>query len=123
MMLLFISCNSHEMDGIEKQISSKLEAESVELYHQASRKTTNGISSGTRSYLELDVYDSKILASVKDNELLLNEKCNEIKNIILNLPTLSLYPRFTQIRIGIIETHGFLIFKSKTSNILTYDIR
>lgn len=112
------SCSeqTENMDEWERQVAEQLEAERVSLYHHGSTTTTNGKLTGSENYLALDIYNSKVLDEIKGNDRLLNEQCEKIKDAVMALPELDAFPTFNKFQIGLIETHGFGIFKSKKRN-------
>jgi hypothetical protein len=111
------------MDEWEKQVAQVLKSERIELYHKNTSTTTNGRPTGAESYLQLDIYNSEVIKEIAHNKRLMSKKCDEIKDIVLNVPTLSQYPDFNELRLRIIETHGFFIFSSNKENTVTYRVR
>jgi len=119
------SCSDkvEEMDVWESEVSEKLKADRVELYHRNTTTSTDGQFTGAESYLVLDIYNSEVLAKIQHNDRLLTKKSDEIKDLVLSVPTLDAYPDFNEIRLGLVETRGFGIFKSEKTNTITYRIR
>jgi hypothetical protein len=120
-----VSCSGkvEEMDVWESEVAEKFKADRVELYHRNTATSTDGRFTGAESYLELDVYNSEVITEIQHNDRLLKKKCDEIKDLVLSVPTLDAYGEFNEIRLGLVETHGFGIFKSEKTNTITYRIR
>jgi hypothetical protein len=110
------------MNEWEIQMAEKLKAERVELFHRSSTTKTDGRLTASENYLLFDIYNSEVLTEIKHNERLLNEKCQELADYVLNLQSLSELPKFNEFRIDITETHGFAIFKTKTTKTIRYKI-
>ncbi len=119
-----VSCGGETggMDEWEGEMAKNLKAERVELYHQGTTSTTNGRYSAGESYLQLDIYNSEVLMEIQHNDRLLNKKCKEIRDIVLHMPTIELFPVFDELRIGLVETRGFSFLKSHKTNTIKYRV-
>jgi hypothetical protein len=119
-----VSCSGEKeaMDPWETEMAKQLQADNVQLSHLNTSTTVNGVSAGGESYLQLNIFDSKILGQIDHNKRLMANKCDEIKNIVLALPELAAFPAFNELKLNIIETSGVLTFKSQKTNTITYRI-
>jgi hypothetical protein len=104
------------MDSWEQGIAKLLQSDYIEFSHKNISSSTNDGPVAIENYLELNVYNSKVIKEISFNERIMSDKCDEIIDSVLNFPSLGLLPRFDKITINFIETHGFFIFKSEKRN-------
>jgi hypothetical protein len=119
-----LSCSEdkEEMDPWETQTAKQLQADNIQLSHVNTSRTVNGVSAGGESYLQLNIFDSKVLGQIDHNKRLMTNKCDEIKDIVLTLPEIAAFPAFNDLKLNVIETSGVLVFKSQKTNTITYRI-
>jgi hypothetical protein len=119
-----VSCSEEKeaMDPWETEMAKQLQADNVQLSHLNTSTTVNGVSTGGESYLQLNIFNSKILGQIDHNKRLMANKGDEIKDIVLALPELAALPAFNEFKLNIIETSGLLTFKSQKTNTITYRI-
>lgn len=119
-----VSCSEEkeEMDPWEAEMAKLLQADNVQLSHLNTSRTVNGVSAGGESYLQLNIFDSKLLGQIDHNNRLMSNKCDEIKDIVLALPEIAAFPAFNELKLNIVETSGVLIFESQKTNTITYRI-
>lgn len=119
-----VSCSEEkeEMDPWETELAKQLQADNVQLSHLNTSRTVDGVSAGGESYLQLNIFDSKLLGQIDHNKRLMSNKCDEIKDIVLALPEIAAFPAFNELKLNIVETSGVLIFESQKTNTITYRI-
>jgi hypothetical protein len=122
--IFVLSCSEdkEEMDPWETEMAKQLQAHNIQLSHLNTSRTVNGVSAGGESYLQLNIFDSKVLGQIDHNKRLMTNKCDEIKDIVLALPEIAAFPAFNEFKLNVIETSGVLIFKSQKTNTITYRI-
>ncbi|WP_059066932.1 hypothetical protein [Solirubrum puertoriconensis] len=122
--LIVISCSDkvEPMDDWESEVADSIKADRVDLYHLSTTTTTDGQSSGEESYLELAIYNSKTLNSIKDDNRLYSQKCDSIVNNILGSSVVDIYPEFREIRMKIVENNGFSIFGYYNTTTITFKV-
>src|SRR5690349_15701617 len=83
--LILCSCSEkvEEMDPWETQLAAELKATNVQLFHMSTSTTTNGIQTNSEIYLQLDIVNSEVIDKIDHNNRLLNQKCSEIRDKIL----------------------------------------
>ena len=109
------------MDAWESQVAKSLKADYVEFFHQSTSSSTDGIPDVSESFIELDIYNSGAINDISF-ERLFSAKRDEIKKMMLNVPTLKDYPRFREVKIKFIDIRGAWIFKSQKVNFFTYSV-
>jgi hypothetical protein len=119
--LIVFSCSKpKEMDEWETQMAKKIEAEEVQLSYKQISRNVDGYSESNQSFLVLDILNSKLLEEMDYDKRLKKSRCDEIKNLVLSVPELSIFPTYNQLRISIANTHGFWIFKSTQHDTIFY---
>jgi hypothetical protein len=108
-----------EMDPWETEMAKELQAENVQLSHISNSSTINGIPSEKESYLQLEITNSKTLEKIEHNKRLLDKKSEELKTIILDLPEITTFPTFNEVRLSIIKKKGFFPFETQSANTIT----
>ena len=108
------------MDNWETKMSLMLQADQIDLYHLSTSTSTDGASTIKENYLQLDIYNSKVLEQIDFNERVLVLKCDEIRDSVLKYSSLNELPGFHELRLKLIKKKGFFIFKSEKEKIITY---
>ncbi|MEP7265297.1 MAG: hypothetical protein ABI772_12400 [Bacteroidota bacterium] len=123
LFLLFASCNAERepMDAWEKSIADYLKAEYIEMTHIKRSSTINGGAAEVEDYVELEVYNSKEIEDINFNDVLLSSKCDELRDSVLLNPFVKQFPEAKEIRIKLIKSIGFFIFKSDKAQTVTYN--
>ncbi len=118
------SCSEkpEEMDAWETEMAIKLQAENIQLAHISNSSTINGIPSTKESYLQLEILNSMALERIEFNKRLMEEKAEELKRIISNLPEVASLPEYNEIRLNIIKKKGFFPFKTESINTITLSL-
>jgi hypothetical protein len=118
------SCSEkpEEMDAWERAMAIKLQAENIQLVHISNSSTINGIPSNKESYLQLEILNSMTLERIEFNKRLMEEKAEELKRIISNLPEVTSLPAYNEIRLNIIKKKGFFPFKTESINTITLSL-
>jgi len=64
-----LSCSEEkeEMDSWETEMAKQLEAENIQLSHLNTSTTVNGVSAGGERYIQLNIFDSKVLGQIDHN--------------------------------------------------------
>jgi len=107
---------------LENLISKKSQAEKVYITHNQVKTTTDGLLTN-ENYILVELYNPKILLDVKFNDRVFKNKCNELSDYILD--SIRFQPKidYDELRLKIIEIHGFSIFKTEEPTVLSYKSR
>ncbi len=110
------------MDAWESQVAKSLKADYVEFFHQSTSSSTDGVPDVSESFIELDIYNSGAINDISFNDRLFSAKRDEIKEMMLNVPTLKDYPGFREVKIKFIDIRSAWIFESQKVNFFTYSL-